>query len=83
MTSLEKNTETKLTLDVKEAGGKTNGTVDLPAEIFDAPANIALLHYSDGTKAYILAPARLKVGMMLREMPSASTTGPTMVLSAS
>ncbi|MDJ0427180.1 50S ribosomal protein L4 [Rhodococcus fascians] len=44
MTSLEKNTETKLTLDVKEAGGKTNGTVDLPAEIFDAPANIALLH---------------------------------------
>jgi len=44
MTSLEKNTETKLTRDVKEAGGKTNGTVDLPAEIFDAPANIALLH---------------------------------------
>lgn len=42
MTSLEK--KTNLTLDVKEAGGKTNGTVDLPAEIFDAPANIALLH---------------------------------------
>ncbi len=38
------STETKLTLDVKVAGGKTNGTVDLPAEIFDAPANIALLH---------------------------------------
>ncbi|KZE99298.1 50S ribosomal protein L4, partial [Rhodococcus sp. EPR-157] len=44
MTSLEKKTDTKLTLDVKVAGGKTNGTVDLPAEIFDAPANIALLH---------------------------------------
>ena len=44
MTSLEKKTETKLTLDVKELGGKTNGTVDLPATIFDAPANIALLH---------------------------------------
>lgn len=44
MTSLEKTTETKLTLDVKEAGGKTNGTIDLPSEIFDAPANIALLH---------------------------------------
>ena len=42
MTSLEKKTETKLTLDVKELGGKTNGTVDLPATIFDAPANIAL-----------------------------------------
>ncbi|MFD4366095.1 50S ribosomal protein L4 [Rhodococcus sp. NPDC058521] len=42
MTSTE--TSTKLTLDVKAAGGKTNGTVDLPAEIFDAPANIALLH---------------------------------------
>jgi large subunit ribosomal protein L4 len=42
MTSTE--TATKLTLDVKAAGGKTTGTVDLPAEIFDAPANIALLH---------------------------------------
>ena len=38
------STETKLTLGVQVAGGKTNGTVDLPAEIFDAPANIALLH---------------------------------------
>ncbi len=26
------------------AGGKTNGTVDLPSEIFDATANIALMH---------------------------------------
>ncbi|MBM4608364.1 50S ribosomal protein L4 [Rhodococcus hoagii] len=25
-------------------GGKTNGTVDLPSEIFDATANIALMH---------------------------------------
>ncbi|AQA25580.1 large subunit ribosomal protein L4 [Rhodococcus sp. PvR044] len=37
-------TATKLTLDVKAAGGKTNGTVDLPAEIFDVTANIALMH---------------------------------------
>ncbi|GAC47265.1 50S ribosomal protein L4 [Gordonia aichiensis] len=37
-------TTTKLTLDVKTADGTTNGTVDLPAEIFDAPANIALMH---------------------------------------
>ena len=37
-------TATKLTLDVKAAGGKTNGTVDLPSEIFDATANIALMH---------------------------------------
>ena len=43
MTSLEKST-TKLTLDVKAPGGKTNGTVDLPAEIFDQTANIALMH---------------------------------------
>ncbi|KQR96078.1 50S ribosomal protein L4 [Williamsia sp. Leaf354] len=35
---------TKLTLDVKTADGKTDGTVELPAEIFDAPANIALMH---------------------------------------
>ncbi|MET7768750.1 50S ribosomal protein L4 [Nocardia sp. NPDC005366] len=33
-----------LTLPVKEIGGKTNGTVDLPAEIFDVTANIALMH---------------------------------------
>ncbi|MGW0037967.1 50S ribosomal protein L4 [Gordonia sp. NPDC003376] len=37
-------TATKLTLDVRTADGKTNGSVDLPAEIFDAPANIALMH---------------------------------------
>ncbi|RVW05074.1 50S ribosomal protein L4 [Rhodococcus xishaensis] len=37
-------TATKLTLDVKAAGGKSTGTVDLPAEIFDTTANIALMH---------------------------------------
>lgn len=37
-------TATKLTLDVKTPEGKTNGTVDLPAELFDAPTNIALMH---------------------------------------
>lgn len=37
-------TTTKLTLDVRNADGSTNGTVDLPAELFDAPANIALMH---------------------------------------
>ncbi|RMI31913.1 50S ribosomal protein L4 [Nocardia stercoris] len=37
-------TKTNLTLPVKEAGGKTNGTVELPAEIFDVTANIALMH---------------------------------------
>ncbi|MFE3289896.1 50S ribosomal protein L4 [Rhodococcus sp. NPDC059234] len=37
-------TATKLTLDVRTADGGTNGTVDLPAEIFDATANIALMH---------------------------------------
>ncbi|MBF6192828.1 50S ribosomal protein L4 [Nocardia implantans] len=42
MTSLEK--KANLTLPVKEIGGKTNGTVDLPAEIFDVTANIALMH---------------------------------------
>ncbi|MFW0788898.1 50S ribosomal protein L4 [Gordonia sp. CPCC 205333] len=36
--------KTNLKLDVKTADGKTNGTVELPAEIFDAPANIALMH---------------------------------------
>jgi large subunit ribosomal protein L4 len=35
---------TKLTLDVRTADGKTDGTVELPAAIFDAPANIALMH---------------------------------------
>jgi len=39
-----KNETTKLTLDVKTADGTTDGTVELPAELFDAPANIALMH---------------------------------------
>ncbi|MFT4127462.1 MAG: 50S ribosomal protein L4 [Gordonia sp. (in: high G+C Gram-positive bacteria)] len=37
-------TKTTLTLAVKNADGSTNGTVDLPAALFDAPANIALMH---------------------------------------
>src|ERR1700727_2898649 len=31
-------------IDVKTPAGKTEGSVDLPAELFDAPANIALIH---------------------------------------
>ncbi len=34
-TKNESDTKTNLTLPVKEPGGKTNGTVELPAEIFD------------------------------------------------
>jgi large subunit ribosomal protein L2 len=34
-------------------------------------ANIALLHYADGAKAYILAPARLQVGANLESGPKA------------
>src|SRR5258707_14696369 len=33
-----------LKIDVKTPAGKTEGSVALPAELFDAPANIALLH---------------------------------------
>lgn len=33
-----------LTVSVKEAGGNSNGTVDLPAEIFDVEPNIGLMH---------------------------------------
>jgi large subunit ribosomal protein L4 len=47
MTSSAVNTEKKaanLTLTVKAAGGKTEGTVELPAEIFDVTANVALMH---------------------------------------
>ncbi len=33
-----------LKIDVRAPGGKTDGTVELPAELFDAPANIALMH---------------------------------------
>ena len=35
---------TNLTLDVHTADGKTNGSVDLPAELFDHEASIALMH---------------------------------------
>ncbi len=34
-------------------------------------AHIALLHYVDGVKTYILAPARLRVGMTVESGPSA------------
>src|ERR1700719_2852747 len=34
-------------------------------------ANIALLHYADGAKAYILAPAQLRVGAMVQSGPDA------------
>ena len=34
-------------------------------------ANIALLHYADGAKAYILAPARLQVGATVESGPAA------------
>src|SRR5882762_8403041 len=33
-----------LQIDVKTPAGKTEGAVELPAELFDAPANIALMH---------------------------------------
>ena len=33
-----------LKIDVRAPGGKKDGTVELPAELFDAPANIALMH---------------------------------------
>jgi len=36
--------DTKLTLDVKAPGGASAGSVELPAEIFDVTANIALMH---------------------------------------
>jgi large subunit ribosomal protein L4 len=37
-------TGTTLTLDVHVVDGGTDGTVDLPAELFDVPANIPLMH---------------------------------------
>jgi large subunit ribosomal protein L4 len=36
--------EKALQIDVWTPDGKTDGTVELPAELFDAPANIALMH---------------------------------------
>src|SRR6201987_3518968 len=33
-----------LKIDVKTPAGKAEGSVELPAELFDAPANIALIH---------------------------------------
>ncbi|GAA2065606.1 50S ribosomal protein L4 [Williamsia deligens] len=42
--SVDTTKATKLTLDVRTADGKTDGTVELPASVFDQPANIALMH---------------------------------------
>jgi large subunit ribosomal protein L4 len=36
--------ENALKIDVRTPEGKKDGTVELPAELFDAPANIALMH---------------------------------------
>ncbi len=36
--------QTALKIDVKSPDGKKSGSVELPAELFDAPANIALMH---------------------------------------
>src|SRR5246127_2998690 len=33
-----------LKIDVKTPDGKVDGSVELPAELFDAPANLALMH---------------------------------------
>jgi large subunit ribosomal protein L4 len=35
---------TSLKIDVQTPAGKKDGSVELPAELFDAPANIALMH---------------------------------------
>ena len=37
-------TEKNLHIQVKTPDGKTEGSIELPAELFDAPANIALMH---------------------------------------
>src|SRR5207248_5083938 len=37
-------------------------------------AYIALLHYADGAKAYILAPSRLRVGMTVQSGPGSDIT---------
>lgn len=34
----------ELTIDVIDAKGKKSGTAELPAEVFDAPTNVALIH---------------------------------------
>ncbi len=33
-----------LTVDVVDSAGKKTGSVELPAEVFDAPLNIPLMH---------------------------------------
>jgi large subunit ribosomal protein L4 len=40
----EKTDQKILKIDVKTPDGKVDGSIELPAELFDAPANIALMH---------------------------------------
>jgi large subunit ribosomal protein L4 len=40
----EKTDQKILKIDVKTPAGKVDGSIELPAELFDAPANIALMH---------------------------------------
>src|SRR5271166_6917240 len=39
-----KTDQKNLKIDVKTPDGKVDGSIELPAELFDAPANIALMH---------------------------------------
>ena len=39
-----------LTVDVVDSAGKKTGSVELPAEVFDAPLNLSLIHISEPTR---------------------------------
>jgi large subunit ribosomal protein L4 len=41
---MAENTQKALKIDVHTPGGKTDGSVELPAELFDVEPNIALMH---------------------------------------
>ena len=47
-----------LTVDVVDSAGKKTGSVELPAEVFDAPLNIPLMHQV--VVGQLAAPARAR-----------------------
>ena len=53
-----------LKLDVHTSEGKTNGSVDLPAEIFDTEASIALMHQVVNAQLHARAPTQPRPAAM-------------------
>ena len=69
-----------LTVDVVDSTGKKTGSVELPAEVFDAPLNIPLMHQvvvGQLAAARQVPPRRSRMRAFLRRVPRRGNVGKT------